>query len=881
MSMSTRVRTSLLIGLGCMLIYNANRRAISAGDTYPARYLPFAIVQYHTVFMNPIAKVAAQGRGDGAFWILPMPSGHIISLYPVVTPLLVAPLYLPAVAYLHWRGWTDVRLDYIAKLMEKLSASLMAALSVSLLYLLLRRRTTQRNALLLAFAFAFGTTTWMVSSQALWQHGTAQLMVIIVLLLETAPCSTPRAVIAGLLCGLIACNRPPDVILGAALGAYALYWAGRRRWAALAASALFPMLLLLFYNLRFGGNIFGGYGVIGRSRFFSHPMLKGIAGLLVSPTHGLLIFSPFLLFLVLALRWTPRGRDERILTLTLTAGVVIQIVLYAKVDWRGGLSWGPRYMTDLLPFLIWMLVPVVEGVRAAGRTIFVIAICVSVVLEAIGAFTYNGWNDLPIYAVANGPRQMQAAFEWSNAPFLTSPKHGFAAPDLAVEPHGNFDAVEVDGNVRSVVSAGDAAAATGWALAGHRTPSQVAVIVDGHSGAATSTFTDRPDVRATLHVESPSGWRVPIDTARLTPGAHHLTAMVWTFGKGEGHYIAEKTLIVQGPTVSSTFARSGEPDLDEDFNNAASHIREHQQPEGFWLTAYTSGTRFVDPRPEMNTFLTSLLVDLLDPLPAGSGIDESVQRARTHLRRQIEPDGLVRYHGLPNAPWIGKLGCEITPDTDDTALVWRIAPAGDRKELASALATIDQYRLPNGLYRAWLAPREDYECLDPGHDPNPTDIAIQMHLLLLLAKERPPAAVALCHALRNFIDDDRIWVYYRRTPLVPMLRVNDLANAGCELQLPESRMRTDVEGQAIWVTVARMLMSTPGSSPPDVTLVRSVLRELARDDFALIRTDPPLLYHNDLTATVPRYYWSEDAGYALWLRLYRQYELLGHPRLGN
>ena len=34
-----------------------------------------------------------------------------------------------------------------------------------------------------------------------------------------------------------------------------------------------------------------------------------------------------------------------------------------------------------------------------------------------------------------------------------------------------------------------------------------------------------------------------------------------------------------------------------------------------------------------------------------------------------------------------------------------------------------------------------------------------------------------------------------------------------------------------------------------------------------VRRNPPLLYHNDLTAKVPRYYWSQDVGYALWLRL--------------
>jgi hypothetical protein len=67
----------------------------------------------------------------------------------------------------------------------------------------------------------------------------------------------------------------------------------------------------------------------------------------------------------------------------------------------------------------------------------------------------------------------------------------------------------------------------------------------------------------------------------------------------------------------------------------------------------------------------------------------------------------------------------------------------------------------------------------------------------------------------------------------------------------------------------------PRGSPPDAALIRAVLRELARDDFALIRVNPPLLYHNDLTATVSRYYWSEDAGYALWLRLYTEYKLHG------
>jgi len=60
------------------------------------------------------------------------------------------------------------------------------------------------------------------------------------------------------------------------------------------------------------------------------------------------------------------------------------------------------------------------------------------------------------------------------------------------------------------------------------------------------------------------------------------------------------------------------------------------------------------------------------------------------------------------------------------------------------------------------------------------------------------------------------------------------------------------------------------SSPDENTrlAIRNLLVRIGSDDFAQLRSSPPLLYHNDLSASVRRYYWSEDVGYALWLRLY-------------
>lgn len=773
---------SLLIGLFCLLLYNANGRAIGAGDTYPARYLPFAIWHHGTLCLDPIEKLTAKGQGSAAYWIVKVPGGHAISLYPVVVPVLLAPLYLPAIAYLNLRGWTNTRVDYVARVLEKLSASLVAALSASLLYLLLRRRTAGQIALLLTLAYAFGTTTWGISSQALWQHGMAQLLVMGALWFLTGPCSTWRAVAAGLLCGLIASNRPPDAVLAAALGGYGLFWAGRRAPLLAVAGAL-PAGLTLLYNLSMAGHFAGAYGLQGDFSFFQHDLFYGIGGVLFSPMRGLFVFSPFLLFILLAWRHLPSSRDERRLTLALSAGVVLQVLLYAKSDWRAGVSWGPRYMTDLLPLLMWMLVPVVASLHGLGRTCFQLAVGAAVVIQAIGAFWYTGETDRPLFAVGSGPNKMRAAWDWRNAPFIASLKHGIAPAELMPQVRGTFDKIEESGRIANVVTAGEALSATGGAQP----------VTDGNLDAAART--------------------------------------------------------------------------------AEARIREHQHGAGYWLTAHTTTTRFEAPRPEMNTFLTGLLVDLLAPIESTGRLGDSLPRARLHLTDQIEGSGLVRYHGLPDGPGIGTLGCAITPDTDDTALVWRIAPAGDVGRRSAALATIDPYRTRDGLYRTWLAPRNAYQCLNPGSDSNPTDLTIQMHLLMLLAEVNPPAASALCAALRPVVDQDRVWVYYQLAPLVPTLRLTDLRRVGCELKLPESRMRTSVPGQEIWVSIVRWLGQAP---PVDSAEIQAVLRRLAKDDFALLRQNPPLLYHNDLTASVRRYYWSEDAGYALWRRLY-EHAHLGHP----
>ena len=138
----------VLLGLMSFLIYNMNLRSISAADTYAARYLPFSIWRNHTVVLDPIADTVAQGRriisvgqvitseaSGVAWWIRKGRDDHLVSLYPIVVPVIIAPLYLPAVHYLDLRGWDPMLLDYVARIMEKLVASLLATASVVLSFI--------------------------------------------------------------------------------------------------------------------------------------------------------------------------------------------------------------------------------------------------------------------------------------------------------------------------------------------------------------------------------------------------------------------------------------------------------------------------------------------------------------------------------------------------------------------------------------------------------------------------------------------------------------------------------------------------------------------------------------------------------------------------
>lgn len=874
------VSTAVILTLISFLVYNANLRLVSAGDNYPARYLPFAILGYGSLGLDPVAKLVAQGRLD-PYWTMEQ-DGHVYSKYPIAAPVLVTPLYVPAVAYLHCRGWTDHRLDQAARIMEKLTSALVASLSVGCMYLLLVRRALCQGAHWLTIAFGLGTNTWMISSQALWQHGVAELLLVVSLYIILGQCSATRTFWAGMLLGLIACARPPDAILAAALGLFGLRWAAGRSWLLVTGAAI-PLALVAAYNYQVAHHLAGGYSLLGDLSKFCFSMPRGVLGLLFSPARGLFVFSPFLLFLPFCLRYTLREPRARTLAIHLLVAVTLQVLLYAKLDWRAGCAWGPRWLTEIVPLLVWMLAPGFEHIGRLGRAAFILATGMSIWAQVVGAFWYTGESDAVINQTKGALNRRQAVWDVRNTPFVAEFRHELAPRDLTITTIGNVDRIKVDGRDVDQITAGAVVEIEGWALSGKQAPINVQVTLaptqntvwhqrGQYPTAQTSSFLERPDVTSTMGGVGPAGWRVVLKTDGLRPGPYSVELRALG-NNSESFLIAQRPFQVD----SAPAPASGMSAL---YNLAKDRLRTQQNASGYWLTAHTITPRFDRPKFEMNTFNTSMIVDILAPVAKPAGLVENLERAQRHLLDQIESDGLVRYHGRPDLPTIPTLGCVITPDADDTALVWRITGLKGDPRLSSALDVLKSYRTEAGLYRTWLAPQAQYSSIDPGKDPNPADVGIQMHVLMFLARIDSPAAEALRRALQSAAAEQSIWVYYEIAPLVPILREADLHNLGYDVRLPQDRLQTSVPGQEVWVKACQQLaryVRKDGSRPSQAE-TRALLESLAKNDFEAMRCNPPLFFHNDQTARCSRYYWSEPCGYALWLRLYMESAI--EPRAG-
>lgn len=417
-------RRAWILGLLAFVVYAANPRPVPSGDSIPARLLAFSLVREFDFDLNEFPWLRAGERLP--YFLQQSADGRLLGRYPVATPLVAAPFAVPAVLWQHALGFDDddVRFRLVTVLTERTAAAAITAASVAALFLAAARLTSAGLATGVALAYAFATSTWSVSSQGLWQHGLAELSLAAAALALLGPDSRRSAASCGVWIALAVAARP--IMLVFALAVALFVWRERRRGLPAFVAGAAPVAgLLAWYNLLYVGSVTGGY--IGGN--FVPPSLGATAGLLFSPSRGLLVYTPLAL-LALPVAWQRPSRAPACLR-ALLLGVAGYLLLFTCFRyWWGGSCYGPRYLTDALPALALCAVPAVERLwpRPAGRAWILLLALWGVAVQAIGAYgDDDSWNRAP-ELVDRAPARL---WDWRDPQILRALRSGWHGGELA------------------------------------------------------------------------------------------------------------------------------------------------------------------------------------------------------------------------------------------------------------------------------------------------------------------------------------------------------------------------------------------------------------------------------------------------------------------
>ena len=417
--LSESLRSPLLLFLFTILIYSLNDRTIWSGDTIPARYLPLSLVRELDFDFDEFPFL----HESTLPYFLTSSHGHIISTYPPWASVLALPVYLgPALL------GVDATSPLLMMDLEKRAAMLITAVSVILLFFALQRVTLQKTAWFIAIIYAFGTSSFSISSQALWQHGPVQLFLALTIFCIVKGFETSRfSAYSGFALSCAVISRPINLIVAFPVVAYIVH-KQRDQIVGFLLAGVPPLLLFNAYNTFYFGSPFTtgiGTAVVTPSAvisthlsLFNTPIFSGIAGVLVSPGRGLLVYSP--VFMVLIVSMIVAWREPRYLYLRYlsVAPLLLLIVVSKWTGWWGGDCYGPRLLADVTPILCFLLYPTIDyfkGKKAVKYVLIALAV-LSIGMHAVGAAREGVVGEKTWTAHYEIGRHPERLWSWGDSP---------------------------------------------------------------------------------------------------------------------------------------------------------------------------------------------------------------------------------------------------------------------------------------------------------------------------------------------------------------------------------------------------------------------------------------------------------------------------------
>lgn len=319
-----------------------------------------------------------------------------------------------------------------------IAAVLMAGLTV-IFYLTGRFFLSRCWSVLIALGAALGTQVWSTATRALWSETWGILLmgiVILMLVRHELGLHRLRPVLLASLMAWMYFVRPTNSIQILAVSIYVLLSARKIFiWYVITGGVwLAGFVAYSWYHFHDWLPHYYLYAQFGLSTFW-----VALAGHLISPSRGLLIFVPVVVFVFYLLARYRNELEHRRLAILSLAVIFAHLLLISCFSfWVGGASFGPRYSTALVP---WFVLLSILGIKAmltaraanAGKSRSLprrvelaagaLLLFISVFMNAQGAIfqsTYS-WNA--------GPPDVGIAFErvwdWKDPQFLVGIKEYF------------------------------------------------------------------------------------------------------------------------------------------------------------------------------------------------------------------------------------------------------------------------------------------------------------------------------------------------------------------------------------------------------------------------------------------------------------------------
>jgi hypothetical protein len=383
-----------------LLVYNANGREIGSYDTQPTKFAARELLLRGTLSLNHVVGATPEYANRWGFILAA--DGHYRSVYSPVPAIMAA-----AVTWPLWKtGLIDIRAPLAPGLMAVITASVLVSLAVTLAFFTARQRLPRRRAILLAAGLGLGTGFWSSASQTLWQTESAVVGLALAVLAFAAPrerISGFGAIAIGFGLGLAGATRPQLAPVVAFL--LAGTWMRSRPRHAAAAALIVAMFVagLCAVNQRWFGHPLGALPLLQDVNARVHATgasfalsFEGLAGLLISPNRGLLVFSPVILVALAGIRRC-FGDGWRSPLRWCVLALAAQYVLYGTYAvWWGGHTYGPRYLVDVLPVAVPLGAVAMSqpGFGPGAKIAAAAALVWSIVVAATGAFCYPNerWN---------------------------------------------------------------------------------------------------------------------------------------------------------------------------------------------------------------------------------------------------------------------------------------------------------------------------------------------------------------------------------------------------------------------------------------------------------------------------------------------------------